>query len=92
MDIPGRGNVDLSDVAQSYGGTIYGTTPGGTRIVYTRDMLMNCRTSPLAKTPPPAMPEIPGVTIGTPYVPEVNPFLKASYQVFGKHVGVLQDG
>jgi hypothetical protein len=70
MNIPGRGNIDLSDVSQSYGGTIYGTTPGGTRIVYTMDMLMNCRNSPLSKTPPASMPEIPGVTIGTPYVPE----------------------
>eukprot|EP00667_Euglena_gracilis_P026518 EG_transcript_31976 len=70
MDIPGRGQVDLLDVSQSYGGTIYGTTPGGTRIVYTRDMLLHCRHSPLSKAPPVTLPEIPGVTRGTPYVPE----------------------
>jgi len=66
MNIPGRGMVEIFDMSQSYGGTIYGTTPGGTRIVYTRDMLMNCRNSPLSKTPPVNLPEIPGVTIGTP--------------------------
>eukprot|EP01012_Entosiphon_sulcatum_P036937 TRINITY_DN471_c0_g1_i1.p3 TRINITY_DN471_c0_g1~~TRINITY_DN471_c0_g1_i1.p3 ORF type:complete len:108 (+),score=19.99 TRINITY_DN471_c0_g1_i1:50-373(+) len=65
MDIPGRGTVELANVSQSYGGTIYGTTPGGTRIVYTRDMLMNVRFCPQAKTPPSTMPDIPGVTKGT---------------------------
>merc|ERR1719333_1411589 len=44
------------------GGTIFGTTPGGTRIVYERAFLMNMRNSPLAKTPPKNMPNIPGVT------------------------------
>eukprot|EP00668_Euglena_longa_P014306 GGOE01018289.1.p2 GENE.GGOE01018289.1~~GGOE01018289.1.p2 ORF type:complete len:148 (+),score=35.38 GGOE01018289.1:58-444(+) len=72
MDIPGRGQVDLADVSQSYGGTIYGTTPGGTRIVYTRDMLLNCRHSPLSKALPEKLPEIPGVTRGIPFTPKDN--------------------
>lgn len=42
------------------GGTIFGTTPGGTKIVYERAFLMNMRNSPLAKTPPNNMPCIPG--------------------------------
>eukprot|EP01000_Liburna_glaciale_P002842 NODE_2021_length_557_cov_1253.610236_g1476_i2.p1 GENE.NODE_2021_length_557_cov_1253.610236_g1476_i2~~NODE_2021_length_557_cov_1253.610236_g1476_i2.p1 ORF type:complete len:107 (-),score=26.58 NODE_2021_length_557_cov_1253.610236_g1476_i2:161-481(-) len=66
MNIPGRGPVELSNVSQSYGGTLYGTTPGGTRIIYTKDMLLKCANSPLAKSPPCNMPEIPGVTKGVP--------------------------
>merc|ERR550534_546315 len=40
----------------------YSTTPGGTRIVYERAFLINMRNSPLAKTPPKNLPNIPGVT------------------------------
>ena len=33
------------------GGSLYGTTPGGTRIQYDRSALMNYRNSPLSKSP-----------------------------------------
>ncbi|XP_029922039.1 eukaryotic translation initiation factor 4E-binding protein 1-like isoform X2 [Myripristis murdjan] len=33
----------------------------GTRIIYDRKFLLQCRTSPLARTPP-SLPDIPGVT------------------------------
>ncbi|XP_010223437.1 PREDICTED: eukaryotic translation initiation factor 4E-binding protein 1 [Tinamus guttatus] len=36
--------------------------PGGTRIIYDRKFLMECRNSPVAKTPPSDLPDIPGVT------------------------------
>merc|ERR1711973_571447 len=51
-----------NEYGTTWGGTIFGTTPGGTRIVYERAFLMNMRNSPLAKTPPKNMPNIPGVT------------------------------
>ena len=35
--------------------------PPGTRIIYDRKFLLQCRTSPLARTPP-SLPDIPGVT------------------------------
>jgi hypothetical protein len=43
------------------GGTIFSTTPGGTKIVYDRNMLMFLRQSPFSKTPV-DVPIIPGVT------------------------------
>lgn len=33
------------------GGSLYGTTPGGTRIQYDRSALLNFRNSPLSKSP-----------------------------------------
>lgn len=54
--------IDFVDVSQSVGGTIYGTTPGGTRYVYKRDMLLSFRNTPLSCTPPVDLPIIPGVT------------------------------
>jgi len=51
-----------SDYSQTPGGTLFSTTPGGTRIVYDKNFLMQCRNSPLAKSPPPNLPKIPGVT------------------------------
>ena len=33
------------------GGSLYGTTPGGTRIQYDRNSLLNYRNSPLSKSP-----------------------------------------
>lgn len=53
---------DISDFSTSVGGTIYGTTPGGTKIQYDRDMLMLLRGSPYSQTPPANVPQIPGVT------------------------------
>lgn len=34
----------------------------GTRIIYDRKFLLECRSSPVAKTPPHGLPIIPGVT------------------------------
>jgi hypothetical protein len=43
------------------GGTLYSTTPGGTRIVYDRSTLMLLRNSPLSRTPPNNMHDVPDV-------------------------------
>jgi hypothetical protein len=51
-----------SDLSSTPGGTLFSTTPGGTRIVYDRAFLLECRNSPLAKSPPVGLPPIPGVT------------------------------
>ncbi|KAA0187696.1 Eukaryotic translation initiation factor 4E-binding protein 2 [Fasciolopsis buskii] len=34
------------------GGTLFSTTPGGTRIIYDREFMLQCRNSPLSRTPP----------------------------------------
>ncbi|XP_056289040.1 eukaryotic translation initiation factor 4E-binding protein 1-like isoform X1 [Pseudoliparis swirei] len=67
-DIPAVRRVTIHDAAhmpEDYsttpGGTLFSTTPGGTRIIYDRKFLLQCRTSPLARTPP-NLPDIPGVT------------------------------
>ena len=65
QDIPRRvvitSEEDMpADYSTTPGGTMFGTTPGGTRIVYERAFLMNMKNSPLAKTPPRNMPNIPG--------------------------------
>ncbi|KAM9734425.1 eukaryotic translation initiation factor 4E-binding protein 1-like [Menidia menidia] len=67
-EIPAVRRVAIHDAAhmpQDYsttpGGTLFSTTPGGTRIIYDRKFLLQCRTSPLARTPP-NLPDIPGVT------------------------------
>lgn len=52
-----------TDYGTTPGGTIFGTTPGGTRIVYERAYLMHLRGSPLARTPPSNLPNIPGITV-----------------------------
>ncbi|NXE92997.1 4EBP2 protein, partial [Menura novaehollandiae] len=66
--IPTR-TVTLSDAAQlpadyctTPGGTLFSTTPGGTRIIYDRKFLLDRRNSPMAQTPPCHLPNIPGVT------------------------------
>ncbi|XP_045213567.1 eukaryotic translation initiation factor 4E-binding protein 1-like [Mercenaria mercenaria] len=65
-EIPNRRIADISNLPSDYsttpGGSIFSTTPGGTRIFYERAFLMQCRESPLAKTPPANMANIPGVT------------------------------
>ncbi|KAJ6658697.1 hypothetical protein lerEdw1_019857 [Lerista edwardsae] len=58
------------DYSTTPGGTVFGTTPGGTRIIYNRQFLMACRNSPVAKTPPCNLPDIPGVT--SPIVEELG--------------------
>ena len=50
------------DYSTTPGGTLFSTTPGGTRIIYDRNFLMQCRNSPLTKSPPKNLPKIPGVT------------------------------
>nr|XP_020465417.1 eukaryotic translation initiation factor 4E-binding protein 1-like [Monopterus albus] len=67
-EIPAIRRVAIHDAAhmpQFYsstpGGTLFSTTPGGTRIIYDRKFLLQCRTSPLTRTPP-SLPDIPGVT------------------------------
>ncbi|XP_026995905.1 eukaryotic translation initiation factor 4E-binding protein 1 [Tachysurus fulvidraco] len=50
------------DYSSTPGGTLFSTTPGGTRIIYDRKFLLDCRSSPLAHTPPSCLPDIPGVT------------------------------
>ncbi|CAN9504994.1 unnamed protein product [Ophioblennius macclurei] len=67
-DIPAVRRVAIHDVSQmpqdycsSPGGTLFCTTPGGTRIIYDRKFLLQCRSSPLTRTPP-NLPDIPGVT------------------------------
>ncbi|KAG7262370.1 hypothetical protein CRUP_002408 [Coryphaenoides rupestris] len=69
--IPSR-TVLLSDATQlpadycsTPGGTLFSTTPGGTRIIYDRKFLLDRRNSPIAQTPPAHLPAIPGVTSQT---------------------------
>lgn len=50
------------DYCTTPGGTLFSTTPGGTRIIYDRKFLLDRRSSPVAKTPPRGLPNIPGVT------------------------------
>jgi hypothetical protein len=51
-----------SNVCSTPGGTLFGTTPGGTKIVYDRSLLMKLSCSPMTKSPPSNMKLIPGVT------------------------------
>ncbi|XP_020794026.1 eukaryotic translation initiation factor 4E-binding protein 2-like [Boleophthalmus pectinirostris] len=67
--IPGTRRVTVLDPAHmphdyssTPGGTVFSTTPGGTRIIYDRKFLLERRSSPLAQTPPRCLPHIPGVT------------------------------
>lgn len=67
--IPSTKRVTISDAehmphdySTTPGGTLFSTTPGGTRIIYDRKFLLGCRSSPVAKTPPRGLPDIPGVT------------------------------
>lgn len=52
------------------GGLTVLLSPPGTRIIYDRKFLMECRNSPVAKTPPSHLPDIPGVT--SPSVEELK--------------------
>jgi len=55
-------SFDPKTLSTTPGGTIYATTPGGTRIVYDRNALLLMRNSPFSNTPPRDLPVIPGVT------------------------------
>ncbi|XP_076652609.1 eukaryotic translation initiation factor 4E binding protein thor [Halictus rubicundus] len=48
-----------ADYSSTPGGTLFSTTPGGTRIVYERDFLMNLQNSPISRTPPQNISAIP---------------------------------
>jgi len=61
-----------TNLSQSVGGTIYGTTPGGSRVVYDRSLLLKLSCSPLTKTPPSNMKLIPGVTAAGSMSPPKN--------------------
>ncbi|KAH3862191.1 eukaryotic translation initiation factor 4E-binding protein 1-like [Dreissena polymorpha] len=76
-EIPHRAIADISNLPNDYsttpGGSIFSTTPGGSRIFYERNFLMQCRNSPLAKTPPRNMAHIPGITTpGDVDIPKEN--------------------
>eukprot|EP01091_Cochliopodium_minus_P020440 TRINITY_DN893_c0_g1_i1.p1 TRINITY_DN893_c0_g1~~TRINITY_DN893_c0_g1_i1.p1 ORF type:complete len:108 (+),score=29.95 TRINITY_DN893_c0_g1_i1:82-405(+) len=62
--IPGRKDefLDVKDISTTPGGTMFGTTPGGTRIVYDINSLLKLQNSPLSRSPPPNMSFIPGIT------------------------------
>ncbi|UJR08417.1 hypothetical protein I4U23_012687 [Adineta vaga] len=45
------------------GGSIFSTTPGGTRIYYDRAFLLSRRESPMTRSPPSKLPYIPEVTL-----------------------------
>jgi translation initiation factor 4E binding protein 1 len=51
-----------SDYGVTPHGTIFSTTPGGTRIIYDRKQLLSLRDSPFSQTPPASLQFIPGVT------------------------------
>lgn len=61
------------------GGSLYGTTPGGSRIAYDRASLLNLRNSPLSKSPatlPAAIINL-GVTTSA-VIPEERPSRQSS--------------
>ncbi|KAG8238614.1 hypothetical protein J437_LFUL017741 [Ladona fulva] len=53
------------DYSTTPDGTLYSTTPGGTRIVYERSFLLHLRNSPLARTPPKNLPNIPEILLSS---------------------------
>lgn len=55
------------DYSSTPNGTLYSTTPGGTKIIYDRNFLLQMRNSPVARTPPKNLPVIPGVTCDSPH-------------------------
>lgn len=75
-EIPNRRIADISNIPSDFsttpGGSIFSTTPGGTRLFYDRAFLMQCRDSPLARTPPINLPNIPGVTSPRQDIPKEN--------------------
>ena len=55
----------ISNVSYLLGGNPVFNLFSGTRIIYDRNFLMQCRNSPLTKSPPANLPKIPGVTSPT---------------------------
>lgn len=68
--------------SESVGGSVYGTTPGGTRIKYDRKDLLQFRFSPYSKTPPVNLPIIEGVTKKS--IESESPIIKVTEKVFEK--------
>lgn len=65
----------------------------GTRIIYDRKFLLDCRNSPLARTPPCCLPQIPGVTVPATHSTGKLQDLKEEAEeeekeVAGKHVNI----
>jgi len=52
-----------SDAAATPGGTMFGTTPGGSKIIYDRLYLMRMKSSPASNTPPKGMTPVRGITL-----------------------------
>lgn len=48
----------------------------GTRIIYDRKFLLECKNSPIARTPPCCLPQIPGVTTPPTVLPSKLELLK----------------
>eukprot|EP01123_Difflugia_compressa_P008179 TRINITY_DN237_c0_g2_i1.p1 TRINITY_DN237_c0_g2~~TRINITY_DN237_c0_g2_i1.p1 ORF type:complete len:113 (-),score=16.05 TRINITY_DN237_c0_g2_i1:349-687(-) len=59
------------DISSTPGGSMYATTPGGTRIRWTREQMIHLSNSPLAKSPL-TLPNVPGVTSNEVITPEVT--------------------
>merc|ERR1711974_348842 len=59
--IPGREGEYL-ELSKTPGGSIYGTTPGGTKKMYSTSELLFLGSSPICRTPPEGMATIPGIT------------------------------
>jgi len=79
--IPANGSLQFgfSDLSSTPNGTLYSTTPGGTKIVYDRNtMMLIGKNSPMSHTPPSGMAIIPGVTMVA--AGEVKP---------GKHIKII---
>ncbi|NXJ36094.1 4EBP3 protein, partial [Ciconia maguari] len=61
--IPGSHHLPIPEgYSSTPRGTVYSTTLGGTHIIYDRKFLLECKNSPVARTPPCCLPQIPGVT------------------------------
>ncbi|KAL1464765.1 hypothetical protein WDU94_004383 [Cyamophila willieti] len=52
-----------SHYSSTPGGTLYSTTPNGTRLVYDRSSLLQLRNSPLSQTPPQNVLSFPNVLV-----------------------------
>merc|ERR1739845_219581 len=61
VSIANESDMPTKGIAVTPGGTMFGTTPGGTRIIYDRLFLLRQKSSQIARTPP-VLPSIPGVT------------------------------
>ncbi|KAI9308099.1 eukaryotic translation initiation factor 4E binding protein [Cunninghamella echinulata] len=55
-----------ADYSTAPNDTIYGSTPGGTRVIYDRNTLLALSNSQLSKTPPNTMAYVPGITKHNP--------------------------